>query len=278
MKRKYIHMSLLIQGPKQPDNDINLYLQLLKDELATLWAEPVVNTWDAIVEDYFPMRAAVVTMVQAYLGYGYIAGQVVHGYCACIRCMDDTTYKQLEKDPTSSKIVFMGHQRWLGKDDPWGKRKKLFDGEVKIRRAPRTRSGAKIDEMLKNWKECPTLGKKRKVPTPLMKVWKTSSVFWDLQYWKILHTPHSLDVMHITKNVCEGLLGTILNMPKRTKDGPKARSDLKNMGIREDRLQGGRSDDDGTSDEDDEEEDTQSRGKHKRRVKIRPAACFTLIQ
>ena len=41
--------------------------------------------------------------------------------------------------------------------------------------------------------------------------------------------PHSLDVMHITKNVCESLLGTLLNMPERTKDGPKARADLKSM-------------------------------------------------
>ena len=34
--------------------------------------------------------------------------------------------------------------------------------------------------------------------------------------------PHSLDVMHITKNVCESLLGTLLKMLERTKDGPKA--------------------------------------------------------
>ena len=45
--------------------------------------------------------------------------------------------------------------------------------------------------------------------------------------------PPSLDVMHITKNVCESLLGTLLNMLERTKDGPKASADLKSMGIRE---------------------------------------------
>ncbi|KAK1609032.1 hypothetical protein QYE76_032705 [Lolium multiflorum] len=32
-------------------------------------------------------------------------------------------------------------------------------------------------------------------------------------------------------NVCESLLGTLLNMPDRTKDGPKARHDLKVLGI-----------------------------------------------
>jgi hypothetical protein len=60
-------------------------------------------------------------------------------------------------------------------------------------------------------------------------------------------------------------------MPKRTQDGPKARSDLKNMGIRKD-LHGGCSDDDGTSDED-EEEDMQGHGKRKRRVKQNDYYC-----
>ena len=46
--------------------------------------------------------------------------------------------------------------------------------------------------------------------------------------------PHSLDVMHITKNVCESLLGTLMNMPERTKDGPKARKDLEFLKIRKD--------------------------------------------
>ena len=40
MKRKYIHMSMLIEGPKQPGNNINLYLGLLKEELDTLWKTP----------------------------------------------------------------------------------------------------------------------------------------------------------------------------------------------------------------------------------------------
>jgi hypothetical protein len=157
----------------------------------------------------------------------------------------------------------MGHRRWLGKDDPWRNCKELFDGEVELQRPPCMRSDKEIDEMLKNLKECPTPGKKRKAPTALMKVWRTRSIFWDLPYWKILHTPHSLDVMHIKKNVCESLLGTLLNMPERTKDGPKARSDLKNMCIRKD-LHGRRSDDDGTSEEDEEEEDMQGHRKRKR--------------
>ncbi|KAK1663890.1 hypothetical protein QYE76_052049 [Lolium multiflorum] len=248
-------------------NDINLYMGLLKEELATLWDTPA-NTWDAAAEEYFPMRAALLTTVHDFLGYGYVAGQVVHGFNACVRCMDDTTYRQLDRDPGSSKTVFMGHRRWLREDDAWRKRKDLFDGQDEPRRRPRTRSGEQIDELLKNWKECPPPGKKRKAPEPLLKVWKTRSVFWDLPYWKILRVPHSLDVMHITKNVCESLLGTLLNMPEKTKDGPKARYDLQSIGIREELHAGRPNDDDDDDDDDDEAEDTQSRRKGKNAKKI----------
>ncbi|GKE05505.1 uncharacterized protein Tco_1397523 [Tanacetum coccineum] len=37
MKRKYIMMSLLIQGPKQPRNDIDVYLEPLMEDMKKLW-------------------------------------------------------------------------------------------------------------------------------------------------------------------------------------------------------------------------------------------------
>ena len=74
MKSKYIHMSMLIQGPKQPGNNINLYLGLLQEELDTLWKTPA-KTWDASKGKYFYMRAALITTVHDYLRYGYVAGQ-----------------------------------------------------------------------------------------------------------------------------------------------------------------------------------------------------------
>jgi hypothetical protein len=39
--------------------------------------------------------------------------------------------------------------------------------------------------------------------------------------------------MHICKNVLESLLATLMNMPDKTKDGPKARKDLQDLKIRE---------------------------------------------
>src|SRR4051812_46084917 len=217
MKTKYIHMSMLIQGPKQPGNNINLYLELPKEELQVLW-NPGVKTWDAFKGEYFMMKVALLTTVHDYLGYGYVSGQVCHGHCGCTRCMDDTTSLQLPK-LGSSKTVYMGHRRWLEPDDLWRKRGYLFNGEVEKRGPPHKRSGTEIKMLLDEWEECPSPGKKKKAPEPLLRLWKTKSVFWDLSYWKILDTPYSLDQMRITKNVLESLLGTLLNMPEKTKDG-----------------------------------------------------------
>jgi hypothetical protein len=46
MKRKFIMMPIIIQGPKQPNNDIDVYLRLLIDELKTLWGKEGVPVWD----------------------------------------------------------------------------------------------------------------------------------------------------------------------------------------------------------------------------------------
>ncbi|KAK1663154.1 hypothetical protein QYE76_051313 [Lolium multiflorum] len=189
--------------------------------------------------------------------------------------MDKTPHLQLPKAPGSCKTVFQGTRMWLRFDHPWRKRKDLFNGEEELGRAPRPRSGEEISELLENWEECPAPGKKRPRESPLLGVWKARSVFWDLPYWKVLHTPHSLDVMHITKNVTESLLGTLMNMPERTKDGPKARTDLKLLGLKKE-LQYP------TDSDDDDEQTETTQGHHKRAKKnevvVLKPACFTLSE
>lgn len=41
MKRKYIMLTLLISGPKEPGNNIDVYLQPLIEDLKLLWDEGV---------------------------------------------------------------------------------------------------------------------------------------------------------------------------------------------------------------------------------------------
>ncbi|XP_004292076.1 PREDICTED: uncharacterized protein LOC101292088 [Fragaria vesca subsp. vesca] len=45
---------------------------------------------------------------------------------------------------------------------------------------------------------------------------------------------HILDVMHIEKNCCDAIIGTLLNIPGKTKDGVNTRLDMVDMGIKTD--------------------------------------------
>ena len=62
--------------------------------------------------------------------------------------------------------------------------------------------------------------------------WKKRSIFYKLPYWRTLFVRHCLDVMHIEKNVCESIVGTLLDIPNKSKDGEKARLDFKDLKIR----------------------------------------------
>ena len=56
MKEPYFMLSLLIPGPHQPGNEIDIYLKPLIDELKELWEEGV-DTYDAYNKEHFQMRA-----------------------------------------------------------------------------------------------------------------------------------------------------------------------------------------------------------------------------
>ncbi|KAA0046966.1 putative polyprotein [Cucumis melo var. makuwa] len=62
--------------------------------------------------------------------------------------------------------------------------------------------------------------------------WKRISTFYELVYWKKLHVKHCLDVMHIEKNVSMNIIGTLLDISGKSKDGLRSRLDLVEMNIR----------------------------------------------
>lgn len=78
------------------------------------------------------------------------------------------------------------------------------------------------------------MGKKSKTKSSpndaCTKCWKKKSIFFKLEYWKYLLVRHIVDAMHTEKNFLEALLGTLLNIPGKTKDGINARLDHVAMG------------------------------------------------
>ena len=61
---------------------------------------------------------------------------------------------------------------------------------------------------------------------------KKHSIFFELPYWKLLLLRHNLDVMHIEKNICDNVIGTLMNIDGKIKDSLSARQDIQKMGIR----------------------------------------------
>ncbi|CAL2255967.1 unnamed protein product [Prunus armeniaca] len=89
MKQKFMMLTLLISGPKQPGNDIDVYLEPLIDDLKSLW-DGIRGVYDAHNGEYFTLRAALMWTINDFPAYGNLSGCVVKGYKACPICGDDT--------------------------------------------------------------------------------------------------------------------------------------------------------------------------------------------
>ena len=225
-------LSLLISGPKQPGNDIDVYLAPLIEDLQTLWNDGV-RAYDAYKKEFFNMRAVLLWTINDFPAYGNLCGCTVKGYFACPYCGEDTTSTRLKH---SKKNAYVGHRRFLDEDHSFRVQMKAFNNEKEKRPPPKPLSGEEIFETVKgmdnNWGK--KQNKKRKImANDHREYWKKKSIFFDLEYWKHLLVRHQLDVMHIEKNVCENIYGTLLHIEGKTKDGLKSRLDLVDMKIRD---------------------------------------------
>ena len=98
--------------------------------------------------------------------------------------------------------------------------KAKFDGMAEAAEGPRPYEGEVVHNMAK--KINVVHGKKHPLTvklTPKDQVFKKKSVFWKLPYWEILRVRHCIDVIQIEKNVCESILGTLLKIKGKRKDG-----------------------------------------------------------
>jgi hypothetical protein len=48
------------------------------------------------------------------------------------------------------------------------------------------------------------------VPAPATSLWKKKSLLWRLPYWQFMIVRHTLDGMHLTKNVCKSTLNILI--------------------------------------------------------------------
>ncbi|KAK9050970.1 hypothetical protein SSX86_027595 [Deinandra increscens subsp. villosa] len=247
MKRKFIMLSLLISGA--PGNDIDVFLEPLIDDLELLF-EAGVETYDAYAQEQFTLRAVVLWTINDYPALGTLCGCPYSGFRGCVVCREETKCIRL---PFSAKQCYAGHRRYLPYTHPFRKQTEAFNGKQELEVAADPMTGEQIYEEVQlisnKWgkglrctdSEIPEtstgrggkIDKRKRKNKEKPPYWKKFNIwFRRLRYWRHNSVQHCIDFMHIEKNVAESLVGTLLNLPGKTKDGLKARKDLNFLGLR----------------------------------------------
>ncbi|GJS64686.1 CACTA transposable element [Tanacetum coccineum] len=230
MKETSLMLTMLIPGPRSPAKDIDVYLQPLIKELQELWKG--VWTKDAATGTHFQMKAAVLWTINDFPARSSLSGWSGQGYHACPTCNEDTPSMSVK-----SKIVYVGHRRFLRTLHPLRKKIKEFYGSSEPKPKPRKFTEMDIQlQINKVFKRLPgkhpDIAKKNPKPNRNIELnWSKRSIFWDLEYWPFLLLKNNLDVMHIKKNALEAFLNTLLQNDK-SKDTLKARQDLETLRVR----------------------------------------------
>ena len=129
-------MPLLIQVLGQPSNDIDMFLEPVIDELVEMFEKGVEDVWHEYKKKHVTIKAVLTTTITDLPGQGCLSGEKTKGYARCVECLDDTDAVHL---PKNSKIVYMGHHRFLPKDHPYRRNRKDFDGTIGKRLPPKYR-------------------------------------------------------------------------------------------------------------------------------------------
>ncbi|GJY34770.1 uncharacterized protein Tco_0419239 [Tanacetum coccineum] len=181
------------------------------------------------------MKAAVLWTINDFPARSSLSGWSGQGYYACPTCNEDTPSMVVK-----SKIVYVGHRRFLRTKHPLRSKFKEFYGNPEPK--PKPRKFTKMDIQLQISKvfkrfprKHPDIAKKNPKPNRQIELnWSKRSIFWDLEYWPFLLLKNNLDVMHIEKNALEALLNTLLQNDK-SKDTLKARQDLETLRVRKEK-------------------------------------------
>jgi hypothetical protein len=186
----------------------------------------------------FTLRAIIFVMINDYPALFTLSGQF-KGKVGCTVCIDGTTYVSLT---TSKKIVYMRHIRFLLEGQRYHMRKmdKYYDNNGELHSTPPSGNnrGHRVFEIVWNINFVFGMktkdGKTRKDAKPALgAIFKKKSIFFEyLPYWKELDVRHAIDGMHVQRNMFESIIGTLLDIKGKRKEGLNSRVDLVNLGIK----------------------------------------------
>ena len=77
----------------------------------------------SIKKEHVTIKGVLIATITDLPGRGSLSGEKRKCYIGYVECLDDTDAVNL---PNNSKIVYMGHHRFLPKDHPYHRNKKRF--------------------------------------------------------------------------------------------------------------------------------------------------------
>ena len=101
---------MIISRPRQPGNDIDVFLEPLIEDMKKLW-EDGVKMMDVSLKKELTLKAIIFVTTTNYLGLFSLSGQI-KGKLGCVVCIDGTCYTYLS---ASKNMVYMRHRRFLVK-------------------------------------------------------------------------------------------------------------------------------------------------------------------
>ncbi|XP_048613511.1 uncharacterized protein LOC106393753 [Brassica napus] len=144
MKKENIMLTLLIPGPQQPGNSIDVYLEPLINDLNQLWSKGE-STYDVVSNTAFTMKAMLLWTISDFPAYGNLAGCKVKGKMGCPVCGKHTDSMWLK---FCRKHVYMSHRKGLPPMHRYRSKKAWFDGHAEHGRKSRILSGHDISNNL----------------------------------------------------------------------------------------------------------------------------------
>ncbi|XP_024200640.1 uncharacterized protein LOC112203982 [Rosa chinensis] len=182
MKRKYMMLTLLISGPKQPGNDIDVYLQPLIDDLKILW-DGVEEVYDCYRKEYFKLRAVLFWTINDFPTYGNLSGNIMKGYNACPICLEHTKPHRLGH---GKKMSYQRHRRFLPHHHPYRRQATTFDNTEEVDPAPVPLSGEdvlkRVEGLTRPFGKNHTHPPYKGVEDQNRPCWKKKSFFFQLEY------------------------------------------------------------------------------------------------
>jgi len=167
---------MMIVGPRQPGNDIDVYLSPLIEDLTKLW-EHGVDVWDGNLWETFRLHAMVFCTINDYPTYGNLSGYSVKGHHACPICEINMSFFQLKH---GKKMVYTRHRRFLKHYHLYRRLKKAFNGSQENEIVPKPLNGKEVYDRVKNI--ITIFGKTQKKSATETNIWKKRSIFFDLPY------------------------------------------------------------------------------------------------